>query len=505
MNGLCTRGSWILSVMLVPLSAWSTASNDQVWTVFGFRDPKGPAIADQAVELRNLLAQQMGSDGWVLSERETKTRLGAHGLSVVDIAAVIARVNEAESDYQQFELDAARSKAQAALQELVKMGGEIGVWEAAQTAHLLLGMGHLARSTRDTASARAEFEAILRVAPSFQPQGHDPMVLALFKKAHDSVSHEQTGDLIVSCLGSCPNGFIWIDAAPNGRVNGAAVKLPVGSYRVRITDREDRPRLRSFTHEVQIRAGVETKITIDLDSEGALASIEEGPTFDVPNDPDRRMRIIQAVSANRVGRSVFLWIDGGSLHAAVIDPSYPQIIRRHAMATIPSEGQFRAPCLELARFVAGNELPVPPKVISLAPSLAALPPAVEAKTEGVPVLTVVKWSGVGLTAVLGVVTSAYTINRSIAGDNSETADHWRNGLVISTAIVAVASAAILVIVEYLQSRSATQSGEGLELKAPKLPDSPKLPTSPKLPDAPKLPSAPSLSLAVGPTGLTLQF
>jgi hypothetical protein len=111
------------------------------------------------------------------------------------------------------------------------------------------------------------------------------------------------------------------------------VNLPAGTYRVRITDQKDGPRLRSFTREVKISAGSETNLLIDLELEGVVSSAE-GSTFNVPNDPERRLRIIQTVASRKVGRGVFLWLDNEDLHAVVIDPVSGQIVR-YAMVKIP--------------------------------------------------------------------------------------------------------------------------------------------------------------------------
>jgi hypothetical protein len=468
----CSAALAAIAALLLPVAGWSAPpAASQVFTVLGLRTPDGRPVADLTERVRKALGQQVaaGADAVIRSEDETKASLG---VPVARTQVLIHRIGDAESDYQQFALESARTKFEAGLQDLASVGGEDGVWESTVTAHLLLGLVHLAGQGRDAASkARSEFEAILRVHPSFQPAGHsdDPIVLALFEKARAKVSREPTGQLAVSCSSPCPEGFVWVDAAPSGRVNGAPIKLPAGSYRVRITDRQDAPRLRSFSHEVQLTNGGEARLLIDLDSEGAL-DLAGGPAFVTPADADRRLRVVQ-LAARRVrrGKLALVWHDTQYVHLAIVDCATAKV-ERHAAVVAPPDGRLDVPSLELARFAVGGG-PPPLTVVPLAPLLEASPPPPAAPSDGIRPLAIAKWSALGATVALGIAGGAVAIaansgrnrlNEQVASwgggvppahesqyladtDAVVNKEHWRNGLLIGGAVCAVGAVVLFVV------------------------------------------------------------
>ncbi len=503
-----------LAALISPAGVWSAEpAGAQDFTVLGIRTPDGRPTADLTAKLRWALGQQVAGGGRavVRSEAETKASLG---VPVDRTSALIRRIDDAESDYQQFALESARTKFEAGLQDLARVGGEDGVWESSVTAHLLLGLVHLAGQGRDAASkARGEFEAILRVHPSFQPAGHsdDPILLALFEKARLKVSREPTGLLAVDCSSPCPEGFVWVDGAPSGRVNGAPIKLPVGNYHVRITDRQDAPRLRSFAHQSQVTSGGETRLLVDLDSEGALDPTG-GPAFVTPADVDLRVRVAK-LAAQRVrrGKIALVWRDAQYVHLAIVDGVTAKV-ERHGAVAAPAEGRLDAPCLELARFAVGGE-PPPLAVFPLALTLDASPAPPAAPSDGIRPLAIAKWSALGATVALGVAGGAVAIaahgdrtrlNEQVASwggaipqehasqyasDTNAVVnkEHWRNGLLIGGAVCAV-GAAVLFLVD-ASNGGATPPG--------------------RVPKAPELkqvsPDAAKVTLRWTPTGVAISF
>jgi hypothetical protein len=450
----------------------------QTYAVFGLRAPGAPPVTELVSQFRKALSQvaTAGASAAVQSEAETRAGLG---FAKISTGTLLTRLGDAEGDYQQFALDSARAKFEAGLQELASAGGEDGVWDAAVTGHVLLGMIHLAGKTRDAqAKAQAEFEAIVRVYPGFQAMGHsgDPVVLALFEKARAKLNRATSGELLVSCSSACPTGYIWVDAAPRGKVNGEPVRLPPGTYRVRVTDRQDAPRLFSFTHEVEIREGAQTRLLVDLESEGAL-DLGGGPAFLIPAEGDLRLRTLR-LAAQRLhrGKVAALWLDAQDIHLAILDSATGKI-ERHAAIASRADGKLEAPCLDLARFAVGGE-PPPLSVAPLAPLLDARRPIEPA--QGARAMSIAKWGALGTTAALGVAGLALAISanadRSSLTDQQNrwggtippqnlpkfssdteavlTKERWRNGLLIGGAACAVGAAALFAVDYFGQHRAA---------------------------------------------------
>ncbi len=444
------------AVLPGPVSAAEVSST---WMVLGLREPNAPPVTELAAQFRKALGQEGFGRATVLSEAETKAALGAPTASV---STLITRIGDAEGDYQQFSLDAARAKFEAGLQELANVGGEEGVWESTKTARLLLGMVHLASQTRDAqVKARAEFEAILRVDPTFRPTSHsdDPIVLALIEKARLKVTREPVGQLVVSCTAPCGEGFVWVDAAPGGPVNGSPLRLPVGRYRVRVTDRRDSPRLRSFTHEVQVVSGTETKLVVDLVSEGAL-DLAGGPSFASPPEPERRLPIVQLVGQRaRTSRLAFVWMEGTEVHLAVADTPGGAVLS-HSAVRLPPDGQVGPACAALAKAALGGESG---KEVASLPTSLVPPPPPAPREEGTRILPIAKWAALGVTVAVGIAGGATALvangernrlSEQLAGwggavpmsqaeqyasdrASMEDKERWGTGLLVGTAVLAV--------------------------------------------------------------------
>lgn len=436
----------------------------QSYSVLGFRTPGGPSVADLVSQFRKALAQQTAGAAAVQTEADAKA---SFGLPKAPTSEAIKRIGDAEGDYQRYLLDSARAKFEAGLQELVGLGGEEGVWESTVTARVLLGMVHLAGKDREAPKkAQSEFEAILRVYPTFQALGHsdDPVVLALFEKARAKVSREPAGELAVSCSSPCPAGFVWVDQAPRGKVNGPPIKLPSGTYRVRVTDRQDAPRSFSFNHEVKIQDGGKATLLVDLESEGTL-DFAGGPAFAAAPAPEGRLKVLQLVGRRvQRGKVAAVWLDEQYVHLAVLDAA-SGAVERHAAVPAPVDGKLEGPCLELARFAAGGQ-PLPPAVVPLAPALDAKPLPPPAPS-GVRPLAVAKWTTLGTAAAVGI--AGGLVAASVSSDRKKMNDHvaqyggilypgWdsdanslrnkqrsRNGLFIGAGACAAAAAALFIV------------------------------------------------------------
>ncbi len=486
------------------------------YAVFGLRAPGGPPVTELVSQFRLALSRvttagTAGGSAAVQPEADTRAGLG---LPKAPTGTVLKGLGDAEGDYQRYALDSARAKFEAGLQDLASAGGEEGVWDAALTGHVLLGMIHLALKNRDAQTrAEAEFEAIVRPYPAFQARSHsdDPVVLALFDKVHSRVSRAASGELLVSCSTACPTGYVWVDAAPRGKVNGEPIKLPSGTYRLRVTDRQDAPRLFSFTHEVQIREGAQTRVVVDLESEGAL-DLAGGPAFVTTPEAELRLKVLQLAAQRLRPRKVAaLWFDAQDVHLAILDSAAGKI-ERHAAIAMPADGKLEVPCLDLARFAVGGE-PTPLTVAALAPQLDAhrsLEPV-----EGTRALSVAKWTALGTTAALSVAGLVMAISantdrsnlnaqwsawggrvptQSLPKYSSDTdavlaKERWRNGLLIGGAACAIGTATLFAVDYFTQHSS--------ESPDPKQPDSRPSPGGPA--------RASGTTLEIRPYGLALLF
>ncbi len=466
MNKVLAAAAVLAALSLSGPAAAAEPANPQSFAVLGLRAPGGPSVAELVSQFRKALTQQTAGVATVQTEAEAKANLS---LPSAQPAAAIKTIGDAEGDYQRYQLELARAKFEAGLQELVGLGGEEGIWESTVNARVLLGMVHLALNGKDplaSKKAQSEFEAILRVYPNFQALSRidDPVVLALFEKARAKVNREPAGELVVSCSSPCPAGFVWANQAPRGKVNGPAIKLPVGTYRVRVTDGQDAPHLFSFNHEVQIQDGGKAALLVDLESEGAL-DFAGGPAFAVASEPERRLKVLQLVG-HRVqrGKVAAVWLDEQYVHLAVSDAASGNV-ERHAAVAAPKDGKFDEACLELARFAAGGQ-PPPAAVVSLAAALDARPQPPPTPSGARP-LAIAKWTVLGVTAAAGIVggivaASAESDRKNLVNQYGQGApanyrdeatslsnkQHLRNGILIGAG-VGVAATAVLFIVDAL--------------------------------------------------------
>lgn len=446
----------------------------QSWTVIGFREPGGTPVAEATALFRAALERQLGEAGrnLVAAEGETKALLG--GLSSGSAPAFVKRIAEADGDYQQFALDSARTKLESGLKDLASVMGDDGVWNAVKSGRFLLGLVHLAGGAKDAqARALAEFEAILRVEPTYQPSAltSDPQILELFEKARTRVARAPRGQLVLNCATDCPTGFAWIEGAPGGAVNGLPLKLPAGKYRIRITDRQELPHLRSFSHEVRVPSEGETRLVVDLESEGALL-LGGGTFFEMAANPKIRTRALQVASQEvHIGHLAAVWRDATDLHVAVVDPATARV-ERHAAIALPESRKLDTAIAALAAFAVGGGSDA--RVTVLAPSLDAKRP--KPAGTGNLSLTIAKWSTAGAAVAFGIVGGALAYSAhsdfdrldkqyaawggKVPASTQEGMQHlsdrntaqdkqnWGTGLLIGAGVCATASIVLFVVDSY---------------------------------------------------------
>lgn len=415
----------------------SSAAGSREWVVVGLREPNGPSVASVVEDFRRALASELGP-------RDSRAVLPASailaklGISSSPVSTILTRITDAEGAYQQLALEVARQKFQAGIQELTNVSGEVSVWEATMTAHVLLGMVYLAAQERDaSAHAVEELESIYRVAPEFRVSGYsgDPIFLALSRKAEEKVRRLPKGLLRVVLTPKQPRMQVWVDTAPTS--TSERVELPAGTYRVRVTDDRDAPRLRSFTHVATIKQGEERVLNVNIEVESSVDPAG-GPAFRLPANSDLRPQLPGVLGRHLgSGQMVFVWVDGGkNLRVAVGDSGRAHLVRAAAVPAFdPASGSTAL--ANLAAYVATGKLR--PGVVELPLTFADidLPPQVELAKPMAPWAAPAKFSGLrlgawtsgGAAAALAAVGIGLVVNASSARSDLDK-QYGRDGSVL---------------------------------------------------------------------------
>lgn len=401
-----------LNATLLALGLSLAAAPPSTWAVLGVRVEGGLPVKEAVELVRGASVHEVGGDGRVFDADETRARLG---LPSRDARAVQELVDTAELYFFQLELASARRNLELALESLVHAGGDAASFERLRVARLLLAMVELADTRRPGGRERAlvQLEALAAVQPDAtpSPQNYPKELVDLFDEAKRTTAARPRGRLRASCRPSpCAGGQVWIDAAPAG-VPGEAISLPAGSWRLRVSDRFEAPRLRSLTRELVLQPGDDVTVELDLAGEGALDP-DGGPAFQSPDEPTARLGALRLAAARSgatrtVGVLRTSGTGGDRLQVSLIEGVSGRLLREASIRLGP-DVPLSVAAAKLARFVVAGEaregvtalpveageagpVPLPPEAVTPPEELSAHGPGI----------TIAKWSTLGGAAVLG--------------------------------------------------------------------------------------------------------
>lgn len=420
----------LLTLLALCLLAVTAAADERAgkplesWTVVGIRDEASPDLGDEIATLRGALSLELSARGRgvVRDEDATRLRLGAPG---ADLRPIRDRIDAAELYYFQLELEIARSNLEQALAELGHASGIPAAWEHTREARMLLAMIQLARRTPEgDRLADEQLTAVARVQPDWNPaQASYPAdVIERFADARRSLDAPR-GTLRALCAPACPGGHVYVDTFPVAAA-GEAIELPPGRYRVVVTDEFESPRRRSLVRDVEVRAGVETGLQVDLAVEGRLVA-QEGTALVVAADEATR-RQAAAQIAKRLGADftlVLLATAQGDREGWLVDGG-GQVVREMALTGSSDEA-----AVQLARLAVSDAVPAArPAVASVGAPVVATRVESPAATGrgGIPAgWTAVRWTSAGgaiLATSLGLYFRIDAANRHDA--LAEQIDGW---------------------------------------------------------------------------------
>jgi hypothetical protein len=345
------------------------------WAVVGLKGRDAAPVGETVALARGALALALGEAGRVLGPEETRARLG---LPPRDLAGARERLDAAELYYFQLELAAARRGVVEAIEALVRAGGAPEAWEWLRVARLLLASIDLAPGTPAAReAARDDLLPLVRVRRGDRPgeKAYPAELLALFDEAARAAAAAPRGTLRVRCQPACAGAHVWVDAASADGV-GTPIVLPAGTYHVVVTDSFDRPRLRSLTREVEVKADAETTVEVDLAAEGALDA-GDGPSLYAP--PEAALAAVTGTARRGLAeRLVAVWSTGAGegrrLHLAVARAPGGRVERQAQIRL--DVGAEPVAVERLVRFAASGELGPGVEDASVpAPALAAAAPA----------------------------------------------------------------------------------------------------------------------------------
>ncbi len=307
--------------LLFPPSA-ATADPEERWAVVGLRTPESPALKQELEILRGFLgydAAAKESGRLILRESATRSRLGLMSGGLEEIEQ---KIDGAELYYFQLELPLARESLEEALQALRLQIGPRAT-KRSRVARLLLATILLAENGQGAMErAAATIEPIARLHPNDgpDPRAYPAEMVALFGEVSRTAAATRKGWLRIDCEASCPEGHVWVDSYPLG-APGERIELPAGRYQVLVGDRFERPALRSLLREVEVVAGEEATILVDLAREGAVDP-EGGPSFLIPDDGAWESAAMMVAGRLIPDPLVVLrrtQADGPRLHAALLE------------------------------------------------------------------------------------------------------------------------------------------------------------------------------------------
>lgn len=381
------------AALLVP--AFASAEPLEAWTVAALGEDGEAPTNEEVAALRGALTLELSARGrgTVLDPALTRLRWGAEA----DLPSVRELLDTAELYYFQLELEAARRFLDQAIFELPSASGKAEAWEWMRDARMLRAMIHLAAGDEGAEErAQGEFAAIVRVDPAWRPPDTDwpPQALELYDRVRRSEQVRQAGRVRVDCSSDCAGASVFAD----GRRIGApaqVIALPPGRYRVVVADGADNPSRRSLVRDVEIEAGREVVLSVDLGTEARLA---EGTTVLASMDPQER-RARASLAARHAGGDFLLLLhhdEAGQAQAWVLDAD-----GRLRGSFRPEEGSADAHA-SIATQVAQADLaaPAPDAKPEVSPAYVEDIPSRDTGTSS-PGLQAARWGTLGAALVAG--------------------------------------------------------------------------------------------------------
>jgi hypothetical protein len=275
----------LLSVMTTTSSSAMTAPSTKTTTEA--RIPGGARVAVLALDgaadaplragLVSALATSSPSSVRVLDDNTLRLRLRGPAGVPLDLSAVRTTLAEAEAAFQALEHERSVALLESAIERLVadrdfSVEKQAMLEQARLSCALrlvaLAGPSETGKADSDNGRrARAHLVQVLRANPTFllDPRRHPPKMRALLALATDDLKNAGWGSLRVM---SAPAGAqVFVD----GRLLGTTplalhAALPVGRFRLWLEAEHDR----SFARVIDVVAGTEVPVEVDVGFEGAL-------------------------------------------------------------------------------------------------------------------------------------------------------------------------------------------------------------------------------------------
>jgi hypothetical protein len=179
-------------------------------------------------------------------------------------------ITEAELLFFQLEHDAAKRKLEQALAAFERDRGEIP-FELGRDLRLLLALILLeGTGEREEAARILAPLASLHVLPDPIREASPRAVVQLWDEVRAAASARAEGWLVVDCTG-CHGGEVWLEGLPVGTTQ-QSIALAPGRYTLVLRGLAGSEARRSLAHEVRIRPGEETRLSIALAAESSVAA-----------------------------------------------------------------------------------------------------------------------------------------------------------------------------------------------------------------------------------------
>ena len=365
----------------VPMVAHATD-----WAFVGLAHPDEPAPAGELQAALRAFSRELPSGDRALPLAEVAERLGG---PPVDRGGIEEALAEAELLFFQMEYEAARRKLEEALAALERDRGEIP-FERRRDARLLLALVLLEGvGDRDAAGRVLAPLAAIHVLPESVRRSAPRPLVELWDEVRAAASARAEGWLFVDCTG-CHGGEVWLEGIPVGTTQ-QSIALPPGRYALVLRGLAGKEDLRSLVHDVRIRPGEETRLTVALAAEasvaaGAAACVQASRLDDAV---DHARRLASRVGADRLlawrfeADAVRVWSfgPGGERLGQWSHPVQAEVLE--------------AALAELAREILVPAMPAEEEALQLQ---AQVPAVVEPSWQ-----PVARWGSLGATVVLAAV------------------------------------------------------------------------------------------------------
>lgn len=285
------------SFLVLVALALPTAARAADWAFVGLVETGEPAPEAELQAALQAFSAELSSEDRAIPLAALVERLG---FGSVDRTSIEEALAEAEMLFFQVEYEAARQKLETALAAIEADRGKIP-FEVRRDVRLLLALVFLEGFQDREAAARVLAPlAAIHVLPESVRRAAPGPVIELWDEVRAAASARTEGWLYVDCTG-CHGGEVWLEGVPVG-ITQQSIALPPGRYSLVLRGLAGAEELRSLVHEVQIRAGEETRLLVALAAE---TSVLAGPAVCVQaaklgDAVDHAARLAPRVGADRL-------------------------------------------------------------------------------------------------------------------------------------------------------------------------------------------------------------